>query len=237
MTSNGKRRGGEKIRATKREKSGMTIGRRVGSRVLVSYTEDGESRWVCDGCGASVTMSGAPGICRRCRDSEGERVKRTGVAAGMIFGEWMVIRVSMLTQQDIFWTCRCSCGQEKQVSSRSLRIGKTTRCRSCSNAAKAQASGLRRASALGITFGTKTLIGRERHRGRVWRCCVCGGVSVSGLAKPPACVACYRIKKSQMIVAGVTLTGQDVARLAQAWGIRVRSARNRLRLNAARTAT
>lgn len=47
--------------------------------------------------------------------------------AGNVFGEWTVI--SHATGS--FWLCRCSCGNERTISTSQFKAGHSTKCRSC----------------------------------------------------------------------------------------------------------
>jgi len=52
---------------------------------------------------------------------------------GQIFGQWTVLqRAAPRKSHQAFWSCRCSCGNIRDVSSHSLRSGKSRRCSSCS---------------------------------------------------------------------------------------------------------
>lgn len=47
---------------------------------------------------------------------------------GQIFGRLTVIRENGHNQHGIIWLCRCECGKEKNILSRSLRNGRTRSC-------------------------------------------------------------------------------------------------------------
>jgi hypothetical protein len=57
--------------------------------------------------------------------------------AGQTFGKWEVIREDRSTTQKdgkyhrLNWLCRCSCGNERLVSTNSLRSGTSTKCNEC----------------------------------------------------------------------------------------------------------
>jgi len=49
--------------------------------------------------------------------------------AGMVFGRWIVISFAGKTAaRNSLWLCRCSCGEEKVISSGSLRSGNSRSC-------------------------------------------------------------------------------------------------------------
>lgn len=47
---------------------------------------------------------------------------------GRVFSEWTVIRRGQYRSDGAYWFCRCSCGVERDVSSRSLRKGISKSC-------------------------------------------------------------------------------------------------------------
>jgi hypothetical protein len=55
---------------------------------------------------------------------------------GQQFGEWTVLRraTTLRPSKNVHWLCRCSCGNEREVSGGNLRSGKTSRCSSCRKA-------------------------------------------------------------------------------------------------------
>jgi hypothetical protein len=49
------------------------------------------------------------------------------------FGDWTVLSFSHLSQsRNSNWLCRCKCGAQKTVESYNLRLGRSTKCPSCS---------------------------------------------------------------------------------------------------------
>ena len=74
-------------------------------------------------------------------DIEGER-----------FGQWLCLKYAGYRKRSrtSYWLCRCDCGLEKEVSSRSLRNGTSTRCASCSARAQNAEARRRRAEELNL---------------------------------------------------------------------------------------
>lgn len=58
-------------------------------------------------------------------------IKTTNDLAGMIFGNWEVIKKDKVKYGNIYWICKCSCGNEYSVRGSTLITGKSTRCRKC----------------------------------------------------------------------------------------------------------
>ena len=54
--------------------------------------------------------------------------------SGQIFGELTVLHRNFAkksSNRDAYWTCKCSCGQERVVTASELRTGAVSRCISC----------------------------------------------------------------------------------------------------------
>jgi hypothetical protein len=80
---------------------------------------------------------------------------------GHQYGQWTVVA----PRAGYKWLCRCSCGSEREVTSKSLRNGRSTSC-GCSYKPKA-----------GDVFGRLTLLEQVSNAGKraVWLCgCACG---------------------------------------------------------------
>jgi hypothetical protein len=60
-----------------------------------------------------------------------------GVPADLIgrqFGDWLVIdRLGSGPGGKVLWQCQCACGEQRPVPTGNLTLGKSRRCRSCSN--------------------------------------------------------------------------------------------------------
>lgn len=53
---------------------------------------------------------------------------------GQTFGKWKVLEFSYKNKYyRPYWKCQCECGVIKDVDSNSLKCGKSTQCRQCSN--------------------------------------------------------------------------------------------------------
>lgn len=61
------------------------------------------------------------------------------ISVGEIFGEWTVLGRANVTyknkKNNIYWDCRCSCGNICHVKGSALRQGLSSRCKKCSSAA------------------------------------------------------------------------------------------------------
>ena len=53
--------------------------------------------------------------------------------AGKKFGKWTVLSFAFVKQNFAYWNSRCECGYLSAVSGNSLRLGKSTQCRKCSD--------------------------------------------------------------------------------------------------------
>lgn len=62
--------------------------------------------------------------------------------SGRQFGDWRVVSRSENRGSSTMWNCRCRCGALKQVSTSSLRLGRSTNC-GCRKADKSRASSLK----------------------------------------------------------------------------------------------
>lgn len=77
----------------------------------------------------------------------------------------------------VVWRCRCSCGQECEVSSRLLKMGRQTACAECSG--KQKIPGTKVIDLTGLVFGKLEVVcfaGKDKWGQAVWHClCACGG--------------------------------------------------------------
>jgi len=101
---------------------------------------------------------------------------------GQQFGSWTALSYAGSYR----WLCRCQCGTERAVSSRSLKAGQSTSC-GCSYKKKP-----------GDTFGRLTLLEQIGTKGKsaIWRCrCECGNettVNSSNLGWDTQSCGCIR---------------------------------------------
>lgn len=103
---------------------------------------------------------------------------RSDEIAGQEFGYWTAIRiVGRNRQKYAIWEIRCRCGFSRQMSSKDLRSGKSTKCRSCAASARRRKPG---EDWTGRRFGSVIVLGpsagNERFRiNGYWDClCDCG---------------------------------------------------------------
>ncbi len=92
--------------------------------------------------------------------------------AGKTFGEYTVLDEHRCVDgKHVEWRCLCSCGAERWVDGYRLRTGRSTRCKSCVDAAKVR-------DLRGKRFGRLVAVenvGKDRHNNALWRCaCDCG---------------------------------------------------------------
>ncbi len=103
-------------------------GRTFGSWFIIERAKDrkGQTYWLCKcQCGNKREVNSASlrkGLssscgCLKYNDLTGQR-----------FNNWTVLRRANTRNKDIYWLCRCRCGTEREVTSQSLRLGKTKGC-------------------------------------------------------------------------------------------------------------
>lgn len=111
-------------------------GRRFGRLLVLSEAElspAGSTRWLCRcDCGLEKIVHGQPlreGKTLSCgclrKDNAAARI---AVRVGQRYSRYVVLRQASNDQAGTRWYCRCDCGVEKIVSSRSLRAGTTMSC-------------------------------------------------------------------------------------------------------------
>jgi len=82
---------------------------------------------------------------------------------GKRFGKWLVIkRVDNDKFGSACWWCKCACGEERKVFSRSLIHGKSAGCGDCEFA-----------DLIGKKFSRWTVVSRTRRRNRTYLLCKC----------------------------------------------------------------
>lgn len=102
-----------------------------------------------------------------------------------IFGKWTVLCIVQenFGYTDTRWVCRCECGREYWVSSKSLRRHKSRRCRVCASQRTRRLNEKRVMNLAGRRFGYWLVVSRvprTRHPIK-WLCrCDCGRTGVVG---------------------------------------------------------
>lgn len=110
------------------------------------------------------------------------RFKRRSIEVGQRFGRLTVVSFEGAheRQRCLKWLCRCDCGRECVVVSRSLRNGKTSSCGCLRNELfeAGRRNWVNRLITIGQRFGRWTVVskaGQNNHRENTWRCrCDCG---------------------------------------------------------------
>ena len=94
---------------------------------------------------------------------------------GKVYGRLTVIKRIPPQKGDkrVFWECKCSCGNYKNVSAKDLRSGKTT---SCSCLKSKRASELQFKDETNNRYGKLTVVSLgQKHPKAIWKClCDCG---------------------------------------------------------------
>lgn len=107
---------------------------------------------------------------------------------GRTFGQWTVLRREPHpTRSEVYWLCRCACGDEYQVRGTDLRSGRSTRCQLCQRRAATEArKGVPLIDMKGQVFGKWEVLRFARMQGdrSMWLCvCDCGSLrEVDGVA-------------------------------------------------------
>lgn len=85
------------------------------------------------------------------------------------FGKWTVLSFAKKTDKTVFFTCRCECGTEREISSYKLKNGASKSC-GCS----------RQKDVTNKKFGKLTFvekIGKTKNNLVIWKCqCECGNI-------------------------------------------------------------
>jgi hypothetical protein len=132
---------------------------------------------------------------------------------GKRFGKWTVINITEErgSEGSIKWKCRCDCGKERLVSSRSLCRGDSTNCGCVRNEKAKKMCAEKKKDLSGKRFGKLTVIGdsgKRKHAQVVWHCrCDCGekayvtGANLkSGRTLSCGCLLSETIKKTLLEV-------------------------------------
>jgi hypothetical protein len=122
------------------------IGEKFGEYVVIGRAKNsnhGQAMWLCRcSCGVERVIHGTHlrlGRRRMCHTCAC-RVRRGGAVpsyydlTGKRFGLWTVVRrigAQETKRTSTMWLCRCECGFVKEVDGQSLRVGNTTRCKTC----------------------------------------------------------------------------------------------------------
>lgn len=122
---------------------------------------EGSRGWLCRcQCGKTRVFNSLKKVVGGCRSCRNEARRRVSDLVGEKFGDWTVIGPRTKKGRDIFWRCRCSCGEEHVVGVATLRKGTSSRCLKCSNVRRVVQGkngiiGFTRAPAHADRFGAK----------------------------------------------------------------------------------
>ena len=109
-----------------------------GDNIIVKW-EDAPSyikiQCICDKCTKKYTITKSvlliqkhQGLCKSCSSQQSEYFNITNLT-GQKFGKLLVIELhNNIPGKEKYWKCLCDCGNEKIISSRSIKTGKTTSC-------------------------------------------------------------------------------------------------------------
>lgn len=158
-------------------------GQKFGRWTVVSTTSSRvHSSWIClCECGETGVVSrynliaGRSQGCFKC--GSGERRQKNDLT-GKTIGDWTVLYKAPSRPGSSYWQCRCSCGKETAVSTKSLLRGQSTKCRSCSQRKEDIAIGSRFGRYVVISHAGKDSIGRQM----VNAACDCGAEAVVRVA-------------------------------------------------------
>jgi 5-methylcytosine-specific restriction endonuclease McrA len=167
------------------------IGEKFGKLTVISKTEKPENKktpgtyWkcVCE-CGNETIASGTL-LRKGSRKSCGHCLSQSQLEIGQRFGLLTLIVVDHRNKHGTYWLCKCECGNEKIISSHSLKYGGTQSC-GCLQKQAAKETGRKNGVDLtGQRFGKLTVIeiyltSRPTSQGLFWKCiCDCGNETVS----------------------------------------------------------
>lgn len=157
--------------------------------------------------------------------------------SGRSFGLWLVLGKSTKRGScgDVYWKCRCACGKTSDVSSTSLRQGKSKGCHAC------RCVEARMIDLTGKVFGSRTVIGYDgvhvsasgKTKKHYWLCrCECGkesSVERGSLVSGRACICRMCSTHKQGVVCGLPILpkGQAAANLLLSSYKRAAKARGR----------
>lgn len=162
--------------------------RRFGRWTVIDRAENGPNRqtfWncVCD-CGARQAVNAKSlknGDSRSCGCFKTDRLRVDRDLVGASFGRWTVL-APVSTSRPRTWSCRCSCGAEREVAETSLVTGKSISCGCYRTERVAAAWNMKADDLTGRHFGRWTALHRfdvQRYDGggqtiRWWCRCECG---------------------------------------------------------------
>ena len=100
--------------------------------------------WSCT-CGKTklspLNRLHAKSTCGRCQRKPGKKARDL---TGKHFGSWIVLERTKPDSREIYWLCRCKCGNEKAVKAKHLKARKSLSCLSCANKDNSPGAKLRR---------------------------------------------------------------------------------------------
>lgn len=138
-------------------------GQKFGEWTVLEYA--GEKQWLCRcSCGTLRYVDGS--ILRRGLSTHcGCKPKQLEDLTGNKYGEWTVLKYNQSTKK---WLCQCSCGVQKEVSSKDLKSGHSKSCGHSTSAFK---------DITGQQFGEWTVL--EYAGEQKWKCrCSCGKIGL-----------------------------------------------------------
>lgn len=132
---------------------------------------------------------------------------------GQRFGRWVVIQRAPNKGNRTFWTCKCDCGNIKDVPSISLRKGESKSCGCFNNELCAELGRSKKKDIKGQRFGRLIVLQESKTRspqgGMMWLCqCDCGRTTIvrsssliSGDTK--SCGKCSHISYGEQIIMNI----------------------------------
>lgn len=210
-------------------------GRKFGKLTVVGR-DDGRTGgpfWRCEcDCGSEITVSAGhlrTGHTRSCGCFQKEKASSCSLddLTGQRFGRLTVLKRDPDRTGQVFWHCKCDCGNEKSVSAYRLKSGRTQSCGCLSReVAAARMETIRKNPApknllvdlTGQRFGRLTVTGRDPNRtgGTYWRCkCDCGNEKsvLSGSLRLGRTRSCGCLAAESARSRAEDLTGQKFGRL------------------------
>lgn len=175
------------------------IGKQFGKLTVIQMTEKRDSCrriiWLCRcECGeerevnTSALTGGKITSCRNCVKQQIAKKRREGIPNNIIkndltgkkFHRLTVLEPTNKRTQDrcIIWKCKCDCGNEIEVSTKSLTQNNTKSCGCLNTETRAALGRSHKKDLVGQVFGKLTVIedsGQRYDNNVLWRCkCECG---------------------------------------------------------------
>lgn len=134
---------------------------------------------------------------------------------GQQFGEWTVLEKSNkeVTSKAVYWKCKCSCGNIRDISGTDLRLGRTKKCKQHLISSKKEESFKRQdfnSSFINQTFGHLLILEKDvvKKDGTYIKCkCKCGNIIsvrwnnlISGRTKSCGCIKSFGEEKISEIL-------------------------------------